>query len=111
MFNRKNKPDTSFKRFFIKAIRKHFPRDSNSLIQEVDERFTEISFHTQFASKSSNPLDKRLDFAAYFLALIQSLENRKFSYEEIKNICLEITYDYVSHLRTACKGGLKGCLQ
>jgi hypothetical protein len=95
MFNRKNKSDTSFKRFFIKAIRKHFPRDSNSLIQEVEERFAEVSFDTQFASKSSNPLDNRLDFAAYFLALIQSLENRKFSYEEIKNICLEITYDYV----------------
>jgi hypothetical protein len=95
MFNGKNKPDTSFKRFFIKAIRKHFPRDSNALIHEVEERFTEISLDTRFASKSTNPLDKRLDFAAYFLALIQSLENKEFSYEEIKNLCLEITYDYV----------------
>jgi hypothetical protein len=95
MFKRTNRSDTSFKKVFKKAIKKRFPRDSKSLIHEVEERFTAISFDTQFASKSSNPLDKRLDFAAYFLALIQSLENRQFSYEEIKNLCLEITYDYV----------------
>ena len=50
---------------------------------------------TRFASRSSNPIDRRLDFAAYFLALIQTLEKGNHSYEEIKTICLEVTYDYV----------------
>lgn len=32
----------------------------------------------------------------FFLALIQTLENRNQTYDQIKNICLEVTYDYVS---------------
>src|SRR6185312_4369890 len=49
-----------------------------------------------FASRSKNPIDKRLDFSAYFLALIKVLERDGSSYEEIRSICLEITIDYVS---------------
>ena len=70
--------------------------DSSAVLKEVNEHFKKLSVDTKFASSSSNPMDKRLDFSAYFLALIKTLENRNYSYEQIREICLEITYDYVT---------------
>ena len=92
----KHKSEMNFTKYFQKALEKRFPIESAALLKEVDDRFEVLSVDTRFASRSSNPLDKRLDFAAYFLALIQTLENRNHSYDEIKGICLEVTYDYVS---------------
>lgn len=96
----------AFKKFFNRAIHQHFPVDSESLIRGLEERFNFISADTSFASTSTNPIDKRLDFCAYFLALIQTLEIKAQSYEEIKSICLEITYAYVSP-RNAMNAWLK----
>jgi len=96
IFSFRKKPDLSFKKFFRKGIEKYFPDNSSVIMNEVDQRFKTLSVDTRFAAQSSNPIDRRLDFSAYFLALIQTLENRNQSYEEIKKICLEITYDYVS---------------
>jgi len=95
LLRKKRKSEMNFTRYFQKALEKHFPQESAALVKEVEERFTVLSIDTRFASTSSNPIDKRLDFAAYFLALIQTLENRNQSYDEIKSICLEVTYDYV----------------
>jgi hypothetical protein len=92
----KRKAEAPFKRYFKKALEKHFPTVWIDLLNELDERFKVISMDTRFASRSSNPMDKRLDFSAYFLALIQTLELRNQSYDQIRNICLEVTYDYVS---------------
>ena len=92
---KKRKSEMNFTKYFQKALEKHFPLESSTLVKEVGERFNVLSIDTRFASTSSNPIDKRLDFAAYFLALIQTLENRNQSYDEIKSICLEVTYDYV----------------
>ncbi len=86
----------AFKKFFKRAIQKHFPGDSDSLIKGLEDRFNILSVDINFASASTNPIDKRLDFCAYFLALIQTLETKGQSYEQIKSICLEITYSYVS---------------
>src|SRR5687767_1766423 len=87
---KKRKSQMNFTRYFQKALEKHFPQEATALLKEVDERFKVLSNDTRFASKSSNPIDKRLDFSAYFLALIQTLEIRNHSYEEIKSICLEV---------------------
>lgn len=97
----KGKPP--FKKFFKKAIEKHFPNQAAALMTENEERYQALSIDTKFASKSSNPMDKRLEFSAYFLALIQTLENKNLSYEQIKSICLEITCDYVSPKNTLQK--------
>ena len=86
----------AFKVFFRKAIEKYFPDDPSETLHEVERRYQVIAQDTRFAATSPNPIDKRLDFCAYFLALIQVLENKNLSYEEIKKICLEITYAYVS---------------
>ena len=62
----------------------------------IDARFPLIANDTKFAARSSNPIDRRLDFSAYFLATIQTLEAKGMSYSQIKEICLEIVYDYVA---------------
>jgi hypothetical protein len=54
-----------------------------------------ISIDTAFARTSKNPIDRRLDFCAYFLALIQTLDERKENFETIRRICLEIVLEYV----------------
>ena len=95
LVRKKRKSEMNFTKYFQKSLEKHFPQESTALVKEVEERFKVLSVDTRFASTSSNPIDKRLDFAAYFLALIQTLENRNQSYDEIKSICLEVTYDYV----------------
>lgn len=90
------KGNSAYKYFFKKAINQHFPDTSVVLIAEVEERFAELSKDTKFAAKSTNPIDRRLDFSAYFLALIKVLENKGLSYEQIRAICIEITIDFVS---------------
>ena len=90
------KKEVRFRKNFIKAIERHFHANASAVVREVDERFKILSVDTQFATRSSNPIDRRLVFTAYFLALIQTLEGMNQSYEQIKNICLEITYDYVT---------------
>ena len=93
---KKLKAKTAYKRFFKKVIKSHFPDNQDALIKEVEEVFADLSKDTKFAAKSTNPVDRRLDFCAYFLALIKVLENKGQSFEQIRSICLEITIDYVS---------------
>jgi hypothetical protein len=85
-----------YKKYFVKAIRAHFPDQTEELIIETGSRYTEISRDTSFAAKSANPIDRRLDFIAYFLALIKTLEQKGYSYDFIRSLCLEIVYDYVT---------------
>ena len=84
-----------YKKYFLRAIKKHYPDNAGSLMSEIDGRYEIISSDVGFASTSSNPMDRRLNFSAYFLALIQVLENQGDSFEQIRKICLEVTYDYV----------------
>ena len=86
----------AYKRYFKKAVESHFPDKAKRLIKENEERFLVLSGSTAFAAKSSNPIDRRLDFSAYFLAFIQTLENDEQTFDQIRNLCLEITYDYVT---------------
>ena len=96
LLRKKRNAEFPFIKFFKKSLEKHFSQQSLVLLNEIGERYKVLSADTRFASTSSNPIDKRLDFSAYFLALIQTLENRNHSYEEIKSICMEVTIDYVS---------------
>ena len=65
------------------------------MIAETGKNFTDISNDTNFALNSANPIDKRLDFSAYFLALIKTLDEQGETFETIRKICLEIVIDYV----------------
>jgi len=84
-----------YKKYFIASIKKKFPHSSNGIIGNVDVHYKLISADTAFAANSGNPIDKRLDFCAYFLALIKTLDEQRESFETIRKICLEIVTEYV----------------
>lgn len=86
----------SYKKYFIKAIKHRFPESAKHIIADTDKNYQEISIDTKFAATSKNPIDKRLDFCACFLALIKTLEKQGETFETIRNICLEITIEYVN---------------
>ena len=79
----------------MSGIRKNFPEQADKLITETDNNFKQISPDTSFAASSSNPIDKRLDFAAYFLAFIKVLDKQGESFDKIRKVSLEIVIDYV----------------
>ena len=85
-----------YKKYFAGTIRKRYPETAVNLISELDSHFETISIDTNFAKTSRNPIDRRLDFTSYFLALIKTLENRGESFEAIRSICLEIVTEYVT---------------
>ena len=84
-----------YKKYFIATIKKEFPGHSDEIIGSTDAHYKVISADTAFASSSENPIDKRLDFCAYFLALIKTLDEQGESFETTRIICLEIVTEYV----------------
>jgi len=81
--------------YFEAVIKKRFPADSGRILAQTNLHFKIISKDTAFALSSPNPIDRRLDFSAYFLSLIKSLESDGKSFDEIREVCLEITINYV----------------
>ncbi len=69
--------------------------ESISIISEIEKNYSLISKDTAFAKTSKNPIDRRLDFCGYFLAMIQTLDARKESFETIRRICIEVVLEYV----------------
>jgi L-2-amino-thiazoline-4-carboxylic acid hydrolase len=86
---------TSYTKYFIAGIKKNFNGHSNDIIAKVNAHYKIISVDTAFAASSKNPIDKRLDFCAYFLALIKTLDERGESFETTRKICFEIVAEYV----------------
>jgi hypothetical protein len=86
---------TKYTKYFIAEIKKNFNGHSNDIIAKVNAHYKVISADTAFAASSKNPIDKRLDFCAYFLALIKTLDEREESFETTRKICLEIVAKYV----------------
>jgi len=95
-----------YRKYFNKAIRADYPESSEQIIGETEDWFRKISPAISFAKTSKNPMDRRLEFCAYFLALIITLDQRRVRYDDIRKICLEIVTDYVkpkSKLHAALK--------
>jgi hypothetical protein len=84
-----------YKPYFKQSIERYYQLDAANLIAQVNAEFLVIQSDVAFAATSSNPVDRRLDFAAYFLSLIKVLEKRGEHYDKIREICLEITIAYV----------------
>ena len=85
----------NYRKYFVAGIKKNFPCQSNTIVTRADLHYKIISADTSFAAKSSNPIDKRLDFSAYFLALIKTLDEQGEKFETTRKICLEIVTEYV----------------
>jgi len=85
----------NYRKYFIAGIKKHFSSFSDSIIAKVDGHYKIISADTAFAASSDNPIDKRLDFCSYFLALIKTINEQGETFETTRSICLEIVTEYV----------------
>jgi hypothetical protein len=85
----------NYRNYFTHFIELKYPGDHQDIISNTDKHNTIISADTSFSKTSKNPIDRRLDFSAYFLALIKTLDQRNESFENIRNICLQITTEYV----------------
>ena len=84
-----------YKRYFIATIKKEFPVHADEIITRTEAHYIAISVDTSFAASSRNPIDKRLDFCAYFLALIKTLDEQGEHFETTRKICLEIVTEYI----------------
>ena len=62
----------------------------------MNDELISIQPDVGFARTCKNPIDRRLDFVACFLALIKVLDKNGEDYDKIRRISLEITINYVS---------------
>ncbi|HEX8528424.1 MAG TPA: L-2-amino-thiazoline-4-carboxylic acid hydrolase [Cytophagales bacterium] len=85
----------SYRPFFARALAVHYPGRSAELLAAVEAHYARIAEDTRFAAASPNPIDRRLDFSAYFLALILTLDERGEPYQAIRTLCLQIVGEYV----------------
>ncbi|MBK7232169.1 MAG: L-2-amino-thiazoline-4-carboxylic acid hydrolase [Saprospiraceae bacterium] len=79
----------------LNYLREDFPENSESLYQEIQIRFSEISKDIQFISQSKNPIDKRIELAACFLALMKTMDAAGMSYATIREFCLKVVTELV----------------
>jgi hypothetical protein len=84
-----------FKKYFNRAIASHYPNEAVTMMSQLEEQFKIIYPDVKFASTSKNPIDRRLTFCAYFLALIKVLDKRGESFEKIRSISLAVVTEYV----------------
>ena len=74
----------SFRRYFLHRIRTHYPDQEADIVLQTDSNYLRIARDVPFVTTSKNPLDKRLDFSAYFLAFIMTLDALDESFEKIR---------------------------
>ena len=67
-------------KFSTDKIKAYYPIEYPEIQRNVSENYFELSKDTKFALNSKNPMDKRLDFCSYFLALIKTLDQRNENY-------------------------------
>ena len=84
-----------YQKFFSHALQKHFPQKHNSLQSQIDLEFGSLQPDIRFGATSSNPMDRRMNIAGYFLATIKALDKAGVDYDSIRNIVLEIAHEYV----------------
>jgi len=85
----------NYRKYFKQFVKENYPNDFDNILAETNRHYTIISIDTAFSKTSKNPVDKRLDFCSYFLALIKTLDERGEPFENIRKICLQITTEYV----------------
>lgn len=85
----------NYESYFTEAVKEHYSNRSDFLLTELSKNFLSISADTTFARTSRNPIDRRLDFCAYFLALIKTLHEQGESFDTIRQICLNVILEYV----------------
>jgi len=94
MFNA-NLEMNNYRKYFILTVRNNFPHNAAEIISGTDDQYKNILPDVLFSKTSENPIDKRLDFCAYFLALIKTLDEKGETFDRIRKISLEVVTEYV----------------
>lgn len=89
------KKEPTYKRYFRNALERYYPKYAKELLDDIDEQYNELKPDIRFAKNSSNPMDRRLDLSAYFLALIMVLEKAGESFEQIRAVALFTITEYL----------------
>lgn len=84
-----------FRKYFHVGIRKEYPQHASRYIGEIEDSFKKIQPDIRFAKSSKNPVDRRMEIAAYFLATIEVLNRHGVSIEKIRALLLGIANEYV----------------
>lgn len=85
-----------YRKVFADSIRRNYPVNARMILERTESRYFAIRPDVAFAAHSSNPIDRRLDVTAYFLALMKALNEHGESFETIRKVCLETATDLVS---------------
>lgn len=85
----------NFRKYFKKALEISYPEEFKDIIKKIESKQTLLLQDISYATKSKNPLDKKMAFSAYFLSTIKTLEQKGESFETIKKLCIDIAKDYV----------------
>ncbi|HYG19449.1 MAG TPA: L-2-amino-thiazoline-4-carboxylic acid hydrolase [Ohtaekwangia sp.] len=85
----------NYKKSFRTVLRHCYPEEAGSLLSLINHRFAEISDDVRFARMSNNPMDRRMDAAGYFLAMMMVLDKEGASFERIREISLQVAHHYV----------------
>jgi hypothetical protein len=86
----------NYRKFFENQLHSFYPeKDITELMTVIDLTYREISKDIAFVPRSRNPMDRRLDVCAYFLATVMVLEKQGEPFETIRQIMLAIANDFV----------------
>ncbi|RYU97494.1 L-2-amino-thiazoline-4-carboxylic acid hydrolase [Emticicia agri] len=89
------KKEPPYKRYFRKALDSFYPKYAKELADDIDAQYKELKEDVSFAKTSANPMDRRLDLSAYFLALIIVLDKAGESFEKIREVALFTITEYL----------------
>jgi hypothetical protein len=89
------KKEPAYKRYFRKALERYYPKYANELLDDIDTKYQDLKGDVSFAKTSANPIDRRLDLSAYFLALIMVLDNAGEGFEKIREVALFTITEYL----------------
>lgn len=84
-----------YRKFFYRVLQNHFLEKSKSLQSQIDMEFESLQPDILFGATSSNPMDRRMRIAGYFLATIKALDKAGVEYDTIRSIAMEIAHAYV----------------
>lgn len=80
---------------FHSVLKQHYPEQATELRAAVEQAFDRLRPEVGFSKTSKNPIDRRMEIAAYFLACMQVLDERGIAFEQIRQVVVEVALELV----------------
>ncbi len=84
-----------FRKYFHQGILQYDPQQATQLIADIEAAFKRIQPDVRFAKTSKNPVDRRMEIAAYILATIEVLDKAGAPLEKIREVLHSIAHELV----------------